>query len=41
MKRIFIVNKNAGKGIYKKVVSNIEKYCKEEICGKISLYSIY
>ena len=48
MKRIFIVNKNAGKGIYKKVVPNIEEYCKEEnfeyeiryITSKLSGYKI-
>ncbi len=29
MKYIFIVNSNAGKGKYKKVVPNIESVCKE------------
>ena len=48
MKRIFIVNKNAGKGTYKKVVENIEKCCREEkidfeiryITSKLSGYKI-
>ena len=30
MKYIFIINQNAGKGKYKKVVPNIEKVCQEE-----------
>ena len=48
MKRIFIVNKNAGNGAYKKLVPNIEKHCKEEnfeyeiryITKKLSGYKI-